>query len=304
MRTQSDIGTLYILAAGICWGFIGLFVKNLYRLGLTPPQIVFYRMLLGTLMLTFFMLIKNPALFKITRKTLGTSILIGLICQMLFNFSYFKSIELNSLSTAAILMYTAPALAAVIARVVYRELLTPRKIVAIAICLSGCFLTVTGGHISLGALNPAGILFGISSGIAYAMFPIFGRSVSTGNSPLALTFYSMLFGTLFFFPLAAAQNAVFFEVSFQRLGNLGLLALVSTVLPYIFYYTGMSKGIEASKAGIISSVEVAVAVLLSLAVFGEELADAKMAGILLVFLSIFILQTNMKLIFAGLGISK
>lgn len=122
------------------------------------------------------------------------------------------------------------------------------------------------------------------------MFPVIGKVISGKHSPLTLTFYSMLFGTLLFAPLAQARQAIFFKASLQAWGYLAMLALVSTVLPYIFYYMGMGRGVEASQAGVVSSVEVAVGIGVSVLFFGESLLYLQLFGIVLVFLSILLLQ--------------
>jgi len=291
MKKQSGCGTLYILAAGSCWGFIGLFVKNIYLLGITPYETAFYRMFLGAVFLGVVILIKPAAGFKISAKTLFKTMAIGLISQMLFNYFYFKSIEINPLSLAVILMYTAPVFAAVMARFVYGEPFSPVKIMALFCCMGGCFLAVTGGRLTMGNLDLSGILFGLLSGFCYAMFPIISKSIPQGN-PYTLTFYSMLFGSIFFLPVAYLNDALVFTVSSGKIFYLTLLVTVSTVLPYIFYYTGMGKGIEASKAGVVSSIEVAVAVVLSLVFFRENIGIVQLIGILLVLVSILMLSAK------------
>ncbi len=143
----------------------------------------------------------------------------------------------------------------------------------------------------MGNLDLSGILFGLLSGFCYAMFPIISKSIPQGN-PYTLTFYSMLFGSIFFLPVAYLNDALVFTVSSGKIFYLTLLVTVSTVLPYIFYYTGMGKGIEASKAGVVSSIEVAVAVVLSLVFFRENIGIVQLIGILLVLVSILMLSAK------------
>jgi drug/metabolite transporter (DMT)-like permease len=71
---------------------------------------------------------------------------------------------------------------------------------------------------------------------------------------------------------------------------LGSIGLISTVIAYGFYITGLSYGIEASKAGIISTLEVVVSVILSYLVFKEALWGWKLVGILMVVSSVVIVK--------------
>jgi len=54
----------------------------------------------------------------------------------------------------------------------------------------------------------------------------------------------------------------------------------------------MGKGIEASKAGVVSTIEVAVAVMVSVVFFRETIDFVQLIGIMLVFVSIFMLNTK------------
>ena len=73
---------------------------------------------------------------------------------------------------------------------------------------------------------------------------------------------------------------------------LGTISLISTAIAYGLYITGLSYGIEASKAGIISTLELVVSVILSYLVFKEALWGWKLAGILMVVFSVIIVQVD------------
>jgi len=70
------------------------------------------------------------------------------------------------------------------------------------------------------------------------------------------------------------------------------IGLIATVIAYGLYITGLSYGIEASKAGIISTLEVVVSVMLSYLVFKEALWGWKLVGILMVVSSVIIVQVD------------
>jgi drug/metabolite transporter (DMT)-like permease len=70
------------------------------------------------------------------------------------------------------------------------------------------------------------------------------------------------------------------------------IGLISTALAYGLYITGLSYGIEASKAGIISTLELVVSVILSYLVFEEALGGWKLIGILMVIFSVIIVQVD------------
>lgn len=70
------------------------------------------------------------------------------------------------------------------------------------------------------------------------------------------------------------------------------LSIISTIFAYIFYIGGLSTGIEASKAGIISTIEVVMSVMVSYLFFHEQLWGWKLAGILMVIGSVITVQLD------------
>ncbi|GAI47505.1 unnamed protein product [marine sediment metagenome] len=73
---------------------------------------------------------------------------------------------------------------------------------------------------------------------------------------------------------------------------LGSIGLIATVIAYGLYITGLSYGIEASKAGIVSTLELVVSVILSYLIFKEALWGWKLVGILMVVFSVVIVQAD------------
>ena len=70
------------------------------------------------------------------------------------------------------------------------------------------------------------------------------------------------------------------------------IGLFGTVLPYIFYMTGLTRPVEASKVPIVASVETVVAAVLGAVLFHEAVGPAKITGILLVFLSVAVINSG------------
>ena len=68
--------------------------------------------------------------------------------------------------------------------------------------------------------------------------------------------------------------------------------IISTSIAYGFYITGISYGIEVSRAGIISTLELVVGVILSYLIFKEAIWGWKLTGILLVVFSVIIVQVD------------
>ncbi|MPN53818.1 hypothetical protein SDC9_201484 [bioreactor metagenome] len=70
------------------------------------------------------------------------------------------------------------------------------------------------------------------------------------------------------------------------------LGLLPSALSYICYMGGISRGVELSRAGVISSVELVVSVAIAWLLMGESFSLIKFSGILLMLLSILIASRN------------
>lgn len=72
-----------------------------------------------------------------------------------------------------------------------------------------------------------------------------------------------------------------------------LTALITAVIPFLAYTPGLEK-VEASKAGIIATIEPMVATLIGIIVFSEPLTIMSGAGIVLILTAVIILNLKRK----------
>lgn len=288
------IAVCFVLLAGTLWGCIGIFVRRYNELGLSSMQTVTVRMVIAAVLFAVFVAVYKPGLFRIRWKDLWIFLGSGVISVGLFTYCYFSSIELSSLSVAAVLLYTAPAFVMLFSLILFREKMTVMKAVSLVLAVLGCAMTtgVIGGSLSV---TLAGFLFGLGSGICYALYSIFSRfALDRGYEPFTITLYTFLFSAVFCLCVTDIRPVV--GTVFADAGSIGfalLFALVSCILPYVFYTLGL-KHIKSSTASIIATVEPVVATIVGAVFFGEALAvPFGYLGVGLVFLSVVLI--NLKL---------
>lgn len=285
-------GYLMIVTAGCLWGTVGFFVKNLINAQLPLSTIVFWRMCFAFILFFIYLYLTDKSKLKIDRGLLKYVMGIGLISQCLFNIFYFGAIKLTSIATAVTLLYTAPIFITVMARIFYRELFTLNKLFALFLCITGCFFTVTGGSWENIQLDSVGILLGLGAGLTFASLTIISKPISQKYHHYTIVFYSIGFGLLFYLPFSKPM-ILFREGTGPLIWFYALsLSIIATIFAYLFYIGGLSKGIEASKAGIISTIEVVVAIMISYLFFNEKLVGWKLMGILMVISSVITVQLD------------
>ncbi len=285
-------GYLLVGIAGSLWGTVVFFVTKLLDAQLPLPTIVFYRMFFAFLSLFFFLLLTDISKLKIDRILLKYVAAIGLISQAFFNISYFSAIKLTSISTAVTLLYTAPIFITLMARIFFQEAFTKNKLLALLLCVTGCFLTISGGSLQSFQLNLKGILFGLSAGITFGSLTIISKPIAEKYHPYTIVFYSIGFGTLFYLPFSQPMFLLQSHVAPVTWFYALSLSIISTVIALIVYFSGLATGIEASKAGIISTIEVVVSVVISFLFFQEQIWGWKLLGIMMVVGSVIVVQLD------------
>ncbi|SMB93921.1 Permease of the drug/metabolite transporter (DMT) superfamily [Desulfonispora thiosulfatigenes DSM 11270] len=290
MDKNLKLGALSILMAGSLWGFLGLTCKTLTSYGLTSFDVSFFRIFVGALFLLLYMVIKDIKLLRIDRKGLIFTAIAGLVSQSLANGFYFASIERTSITTAVILLYTAPIFTNIISKFIYQEVFTKLKVVAVILCFSGVFLTATGGDLNTLKLNFLGLLIGLASGLTFGLMPILNKFILEKYNPWTILFYSFLWGSFFILLLARPLKIFSLNLDFKFWFALVFLGLVLAVIGYGLYLKGLKFGVEPSKATIISTVEIVVSVIVAYFVFKESINIYNILGILMVAASVILIQ--------------
>ena len=290
---MKKLSVLSVLLAGALWGCIGLFVRHYNELGLSSMQTVVIRMVIAAVLFSLFVLIYKPKLYKIKLKDLWIFLGSGVISVGLFTYFYFTSIELSSLSVAAVLLYTAPAFVMLMSLIFFKEKMTVMKGVSLVLAVFGCAMTtgVIGGQLNV---TLAGFLFGLGSGFCYALYSIFSRfALDRGYEPFTITLYTFIFAAAACALVTLNGLKQIADVVFADFGSIMyavLFALISCVLPYVFYTLGL-KRISSSTASIVATIEPVVATVFGAVVFSEPLSvPFGYLGIALVLLSVVLIN--------------
>lgn len=290
MKNNKYLGSVFVITAGVLWGLMGLFVRNLDKYGITSMQIVALRAVFTALMMSVVTLVYDRKLFKIKLRDCWCFFGTGICSIVFFNFCYFRTITLTSLSVAAVLLYTAPIMVMVMSVILFKENLTVTKIIAVFVAFAGCTMVTGAADRSL-ALNVTGVLTGLGSAFGYALYTIFGEyALKRGYNSITITLYTFIFASVGVLPLANLPDIVEkITINPQILGWGAVLALVVTVLPYLVYTIGL-RTVEPGKASVMATVEPVIATLVGVIIFSEQLSASGVIGIILVAASLVMLN--------------
>lgn len=278
-----------ILMAGVLWGIIGLFTRNLAGFGMNSGGVLIVRASGCAALFLLCALFRDPKLLRLRWKDVWLFACFGLGSTLFFTYCYYRSIELGSLSAACTLMYSAPVFVMVISLFVFRERFTRRKLAALFCAVLGCCLV--SGVLEGGAgLSLAGIVYGLLAGIGYAFYSVCIKALSNrGYDSLTINAYGWALCAVGGLVLWGAEPAspVFTNGASLALG--AGLVVVSGFLPALLYSWGLG-GEEAGKGAVMASVEPVVASLLGVLVYHESITVPGVLGILLVLCAVLLLN--------------
>jgi DME family drug/metabolite transporter len=283
------MGYLLAVMAAVLWATLGILGKFLYGYDADPLTVVTIRALIAFATLAIILATVNRRSLRIRRQDVPFFALYGLV-GVTFNYAcYFYALNLTSVTTAVILLYTYPALVALLATLLLKERLDWIKGVVLVLTFAGCFLVAQGYDSTVLKLNLKGVLFGLGAGVTAAIYSLFGKKALQRYDSWTTVCYAFGFGALFLLILRPPQTILSTNYPWQAWMAILAVAWFPTLLAYALFMASM-KYIEASKASITATLEPVVASLLAYLFLGETIEWPQLAGVGLVLSGIVGLQ--------------
>lgn len=264
------LGYLQILTAATLWGLLGPISKYGLQDGITPHELAFWRASLGA-----FFFILHSAKHKtlaVERKDIPVFFIFGVLGISVFFGSYQIAIKHAGAAVSSILLYTAPIWVAIFFRILFKELLSPAKVAALCIALTGTALVCFSGQSTDMSLPLTGLFFGLLSGFTYSLHYIFGKTFLKNYAPATLYAWCLPAGAIGLLPWVT-----FSAYSPIKLVVIVALAFLCTYLAYYAYCAGL-KRLEATQAAIIANIEPVVASVLAYFWWDEKLTVSAYIG--------------------------
>ena len=288
------LGTALVMIAGVFWGSMGIFVRAMGKYGFDSIQIAALRLTVAAVVFAALHCVRERGALWIAARDIPLFLGLGLGSILFFTVCYFSAINMTTLSTAAILLYTSPIWVMLMACVFFKERLTTRKLAALLCAFGGCVL-VSG--IGGGAMTARGLIVGLCSGIGYGLYSILGSVALKKYSALTVTTYTFVIaavGAWIICDPADTTAKIAAADSVWRLAGLTVLTgLVTAVIPFAAYTRGLMY-VEPSRAAILATVEPMVATLIGALIFAEPVTLLSGLGIVLILASVVTLNVKSK----------
>lgn len=280
---------LYVVLAGCLWGTTGIFVNLMKPFGFSSAQMSAFRGLFSFIIMSLYILISNKKLFVASKKELLLFVCSGIsfFCTGTF---YFASIQASSVSTAVILMYTAPIFVMTYSVIFLKEKLTKLKLLSVVLMLIGCALVsnIIGGV----KFSLLGFVFGLLSGIFYSAYNIITKIQMLNNSN-SITASNYTFGFMALTAIIASNPAETVKITLQNpiqiIPLMIIMAVCTSALPYLFYTLAL-RDLPVGTVASLSVIEPMAATILSVVFLKESLTVSSCIGIVLILTAVVLLS--------------
>lgn len=274
----------YILGsiAAASYGMNPLFALPLYKAGMDPDSVLFFRYLFAIPLLGIMIKARGRS-FKIQRKETFPLIIMGLLVA-LSSLTLFLSYNYMAAGIASTLLFVYPIMVALIMAMVFKEKLALQTIVCMLLALGGIGLLYKSEDGS--TLSLIGTLLVFASSLSYAIYIVGINQTSLKNvATLKVTFYVLLFGLSLFVARLLYSGVLNTPDQWYLWANLLALAVFPTAISFLCT-TGAIQYIGSTPTAILGALEPVTAIFFGIAVFGESLTVRESFGLVMIIVAI------------------
>jgi len=284
--SDTSIGraTLLIVVSAFSFGSISVLTVLTTSAGVPLLTTMAWRYVLGAVLLGAVIHIRRISL--IPKQRIIQLLLIGGVGQALITYLSLHALEYIPVGPLAFLFYTYPAWVALLAAVRRTEKLTPVRVLAL-------ILALTGVTIMIGAptekLNPIGVTLALASALLYSAYLPALAHVQE-NIPALLSTFLLIVGAAISFVIAALfAGELFVPRGAAVWSNIFMLSLVSTVIAFSSLIRGLSV-LGPVRTAIIATVEPFFTAILGALVLANQFGVATLIGGILIAAAVLVIE--------------
>jgi drug/metabolite transporter (DMT)-like permease len=254
----------------LLFGFAGLF-GDARLLPLTPILIVFGRVVFAALTLFLVGLARRDILGPLAGRSLLAFAALGALLAVHWT-TFFQAVRTSSVPLALITYSTFPVFVAFLEPLLFRE--KPRSIdlILAAVALAGVAILKPGWDLTDRATR--GLLWGVASGLTFALLSLLNRRFVRQHSSLTIALYQDVFAAAALLPFVFAHWQDFTILDLLLLLVLGVLC---TAIAHALFIAGL-HGISARTASMIACLEPVYGTLLAVLFFRDPLPARTLLG--------------------------
>ena len=266
-------GYLCAFISAFTYGLIPLFMIPIKKAeSFSVDATLFYRFLIASGAILLFLCYQKQRLRISLREGLIMSIL-GLLYALSAEF-LFLAYDYLSPGIASTIFFCYPIIVALVLVLFYKEKITLPTVLSLLLVVAGVgVLSIKEGS----TINYVGLGISLLGALVYALYILIVNKVRIEASGVKISFYSMLFSSLYFWVKTLILGESIAIPSFSLVGDITLFAIITTSLSLVALVYAVCY-IGSTPTAIMGAFEPIVAVLISVGLFGEALTSSLIIG--------------------------
>ncbi|HEY2816447.1 MAG TPA: DMT family transporter [Casimicrobiaceae bacterium] len=297
---DSPAGVIVKLAlVALIWG--GSFIAGrITALEMSAPTAALWRYLVATIMLVAILLLRERGWPRLSSWQWIGVVLLGLTGVVAYNLCFIYGLATVQASRGSLILSLNPAATMIGAALLLHEPLTLTKAGGIGLAFLGVAVELSGG-------NPLALLRGgagageiaiFGCAISWSAYTLVARRITVNVSPLAITTYAALVGTVMLAIVSFAHGDLGIpKASFAAWTSLAYMGSFGTAVAFVWFLEGVQRLGPARAAVFINLVPVA-AIALGALLLDEPITVPTIVGAAMVITGVWILNRPTPLVSA------
>jgi len=268
---------------------------TLLKLGLeeiSPINLAFLRFLL---VLPFFIVFTyfqdNHAFDKSIFRDWKILLALGLTGVTLYHVFQNFGLRLTTASNSSLIISANPVFIALLDHFYLKEEMTWKRVFGMTLAFLGIILIIGPSRLTFDPMGVIGDLLSLGAGLSWAFYSVFGKKILSNYGAQRVTMFSMIFGTLFLFPILLVSEKPALPTSIWLWFLLLILSLLCSGIAYLFWYKALEE-VSPTKVGVFLFFLPVVSVSVAHLVLLESLDVSFAIGALFVMLGVIITQRS------------
>lgn len=281
---------ILLLCVAAIWGMNFVAMKFLLAY-VSPVNLVLFRFFVGSVVL--FLLLFFFGDVKIPLRDFFFLCLLGVIGITIYQFCFTYSLKYTSVTNVSIIINSAPLYGGILSSLFGFERFNRKRILCIITGFFGVFIIISKGTFSLEGGDATGNILAVVASFLWALYTILSKPLLDRHSPLKVTTYSMITGSLLLLPF----TPFYLDMSeFKGLSLTGWVILLysvlfSIVVAFFLWYRGVKK-IGPSRTIVYQYSIPVFAAFFAYLCIGERLYVSQAVGAGIVFVSLWLARRN------------
>jgi drug/metabolite transporter, DME family len=291
---RARAGLLAVSGGALLWGTTGIGVRIINdRSGLSAVPIGCYRLAIAAVVLALLFRGSGLRRWQTAWRRHRWSLVFAGAGLGGYQALYFIGVQYVGVSVSTLVsLAVAPVALTVASALVAQQRPAVHALVTVGCAVGGLtVISLASTSTSAAAPHPIlGILASLGSGAGYAATTVLNRRLAAEGDPLLLTAATSGIGALVLVPIALPIGMPV-PSDPVVLGWLGYIGVVSTVIAYGLFYTGL-RSTSSQVVGVLTLLEPLTATVLAVAFLGESLTALGWFGAVLLLVAIAVLYVR------------